>query len=147
MNDIYTVLGNMYYNLFKFILTILFPNFLDFLPASKTKQAPVGLLGTQACVPHFLFWGNRFQPPWHSLNSKKQVQTVANQRREGMQRSERNSGETMVQPWGRVLVPPQGTYIISLSSSTELKSPINGRCWWRILHSKRRIIRTHAGTT
>ena len=39
--------------------------------------------------------------------------------REGMQRPGRNSLETIVPPWGRVLVPPQGIYItVSLSSST-----------------------------
>ena len=74
------------------------------------------------CVPHFLFVRNRLQPPWPSLSSKGQVQTVANQGREGMQKQGRNSQETIVQPWGRVLVPPQGTHItISLSSSAELK--------------------------
>ena len=54
---------------------------------------------------------------------------AANNGREGMQRSRRSSQETIVQPWGRVLVPPQGIYItISLSSSTELKPTIDGRC-------------------
>ena len=30
------------------------------------------------CVPHFLFVGNRLQPPWPSLSSRGQVQRVAN---------------------------------------------------------------------
>ena len=37
-----------------------------------------------------------------------------------MQRQGRRSQETIVQPWGRVLVPPQGIHIMSLSSSAEL---------------------------
>ena len=53
---------------------------------------------------------------------QRQVQTVDNQGREGMQRSGRSSQETVAQPWGRVLVPPQGIHTtIPLSSSAELK--------------------------
>ena len=90
----------------------------------ETEQDPVGL---PFCVPHFLFVGNRLQSPWPSRSSKGQIQTVANQGREGMQRQRRSSQETRVQPWGRVLVPPQGIHIsVSLSSSTELKPPTNG---------------------
>ena len=38
------------------------------------------------------------------------------------------SHETTVQPWGRVLVPPQEIHrTVSLSLSAELKSPTNGR--------------------
>jgi len=40
--------------------------------------------------------------------SERQITTAANQGREGTQRQRRNSQETMVQPWGRVLVSPQG---------------------------------------
>ena len=36
------------------------------------------------------------QPPWPSLSSKEQVQTVANQGREGMQRQGRSSQESIV---------------------------------------------------
>ena len=73
------------------------------------------------CGPCFLFVGNRLQPPWPSLSSNRQIQTVADQGREGMQRQGRNIQETIVQPSGRVLVPPQGIHItISLSSSAEL---------------------------
>ena len=39
-----------------------------------------------------------------------QIQTAANQGREGMQKQRRSSQEKIVQPWGRVLVPPQGIY-------------------------------------
>ena len=35
------------------------------------------------CVPHFLFLGNKREPSWASLSSKGQVQTIANQGREG----------------------------------------------------------------
>ena len=55
--------------------------------------------------------------------SKGQIQTVANKEREGLQRQERRSEET-VQPWGRVLVPPQGTPItVSSELFIELKPP------------------------
>ena len=47
------------------------------------------------------------QPPWPSLSSKGKVQTVANQGSEGMERKGRNIQETIMQPWGRVLVLPQ----------------------------------------
>ena len=80
----------------------------------------MGLLGTKAflCLP-FL----------DIPSSKGQVQTVANQGREGTQRQGRSSQKTLVQPWGGVLGPPQGIHrTISLSSCTELKPPTNGRC-------------------
>ena len=83
-------------------------------PSSLTNQ----LLpcGENFPCPPFLV-GNRLQPPWPSLSSKGQIQAFANQGREGMQRQGRGSQETIVQPWGRVLVPPQGIHItISLSS-------------------------------
>ena len=60
------------------------------------------------CVPWFLFLRNRFQPLWPSLNFKGQFQTVANQGGEGMQRQGRSSQETIVHPWGRILVPFKG---------------------------------------
>ena len=64
-------------------------------------------------VPHLLITGNR--PHSASLNSNRQVQTVDNYGR-GYWRQGKNSQETIVQPWGRVLVPLQGTFItISLS--------------------------------
>ena len=66
-------------------------------PHLETEQDPVGFLGTEA------------------------FQTVVNQGREGIQRQGRSSQKTIVQPWGRVLVPPQGIHItISLGSSAEL---------------------------
>ena len=54
--------------------------------ANETQRDLVGLLGKNPlCVPHFLFVGIGFlQPPWPSLNSKGQVQTVANQRKGGV---------------------------------------------------------------
>ena len=80
-------------------------------------------------VPCSLFVENTFQPPRTSLSPKGQIQTVANQGREGMQRQGRGSQETIVQPWGRVLVLPQGMHItISFELVIELKPQINGRC-------------------
>ena len=38
------------------------------------------------CGPHFLLLGNKLQPPWPSLSSKGQAQTVAHQGREWIQR-------------------------------------------------------------
>ena len=49
--------------------------------------------------------------------SKRQITTAANQGREGTQRQRRNSQETIVRPWGRVLALPQGIQeTVSLSS-------------------------------
>ena len=43
-------------------------------------------------------------------------QPVVNQGREGMQRIERSSQDKIVQPWGKVLVPPQVVHrTVSLS--------------------------------
>ena len=50
------------------------------------------------CAPHFLFSGNKLQPTWPFLSSKGQVQTAANQGREGMQRPGRSRQEARVQP-------------------------------------------------
>ena len=74
------------------------------MPRGETKQDPVGLLGMEA------------------------FQIVANQGREGMQRQGRSSQETIVQPWGRVLVPPQGIHIAISLSSLRTKPSTNGRC-------------------
>ena len=44
--------------------------------------------------------------------------------REGIQKQGRSHQETIVQAWGRVLVPPQERYVtIPLSSSAETKAP------------------------
>ena len=63
------------------------------------------------------------QPPQSSPSSKEQIQTVANQGREVMKKEWRNSQETIVQPWSRILVPPERIYITSLSSSAGTKAP------------------------
>ena len=63
---------------------------------SEAEQDPVGFLGI-FWVPHYLFVGNRLQPPWPSLRSKRQVQAVADQGREGTERQRRSSQETVVQ--------------------------------------------------
>ena len=74
-------------------------------------------------VSRFLTCRQSLQPPQPSLSSKGQIQIVANQGREGMQKQRRSSQETTVQPWGRVLVPLQGIYItIPLSSSAGTKA-------------------------
>ena len=73
----------------------------------KPRRTPWGFwAGKPFSVSHFLFVGNRLQPPKPSLSSKSQVQTVANLGRQGIQREGRSSQETVVQTWGRVLVLP-----------------------------------------
>ena len=68
----------------------------------------MGLLGTKA----FLFPPFLISRKWASsatmifLESKGQVQIVADQGREGMQRQGRNSQAAIVWPWGRILDPP-----------------------------------------
>ena len=71
------------------------------------------LLGTNPfCVSGFLFVGSRL----HSASlTFGQIQTVANQGREGMQKQGRSSQETIVQPWGIYIT-------ISLSSSAGTKA-------------------------
>ena len=94
---------------------------------TETEQDLIGLLGTKtfpcpafSCLQEIGF----IQPPRPSRSCKGQVQTVADQGREGMQRQGRNSQETIPQPWGRVPVPPQGIHItISLSSSADTETP------------------------
>ena len=50
------------------------------------------------------------RPEYWKGCSKGQVQTVAFQEREEKQRPRRNSQETIVQPWDRILVPSQGKH-------------------------------------
>ena len=83
----------------------------------------MGLLGTKACMcPCFLFVGNRLQPLLPSQSSRDQEQTFPNQGREGMQRQGRSSKETIVQPWGRVLVLPLGKHITIWLNSFQFSS-------------------------
>ena len=56
------------------------------------------------------------------LNVYEQIQTCANQGREGKQKRWRSSQGKLVQTWGRVLAPPWGIYTISLSSSLGTKA-------------------------
>ena len=85
------------------------------LPDSSIHRIFVQLLGIEAFLfPHFLFVGNRLQPPPPSLSPKGQIRTVANQGREGIQRQHWGSQETIVQPWGRVLVLPQFSSVAPL---------------------------------
>lgn len=78
------------------------------------------------------------QAPWLSPSFKGQVQTVANHGREGMQRYGRNSQE-IVQPWGRVLILPQGRHTtMSLSCFADTEPPTKWKIitiWWSILCS------------
>ena len=52
--------------------------------------------GNLSVSPISFLVGNRPQPPWPSLSSTGQVQTVANQGREGMQRQGSSSQKTIV---------------------------------------------------
>ena len=82
---------------------------------SVTKQGPVGLLGTKVFLcPSFLIFRIWISFSLHGLLSPKgQLQAVADQGRKGMQRKVRNSQETIVDPWGRILVPSQGIHIMT----------------------------------
>ena len=64
------------------------------------------------------------QPPGPSLSSNRWVQTGASQGREGIWRRWKSSQKTMVEPWGRVLDPPQGTRgTESLSCFADTETP------------------------
>ena len=97
----------------------------------ESEQSPVALLGTKTFpCPTFLDcrkWASFsfYDLPWvPTVATVGQVQIGANQGREGMQRQGRNSQETIVQPWERVLVPPQGTFItIFLSCFAGTETP------------------------
>ena len=85
----------------------------------------------KTCIKEFLapsFLVCRKQLPRPFLSSKEQIQAVTDERNEGIKKQWKGSLETMVQPWIRVLVPPQRIYktiwYISLSSSTVTKGPI-----------------------
>ena len=89
----------------------------DFNVGTENKQDSVGLLGTKPFCLLFLI-GNILQTPWPFLSSKGQIWMVVSPRREGIQRQ-----ETIVQPWGRILVSPQGILItISLSPLRKLST-------------------------
>ena len=73
-------------------------------------------------------WGSWAWKPFNSCN----------QGREGMQRQARNSQETIVQPWGRVLVPPQGdthNSMFKLFFRAINKSPTKWKMFHRECHS------------
>ena len=62
------------------------------------EQDFVGLLGKEAFLcPPSTFAGNRLQPPWPFLSPQMQIQIVANHRRKGMKKQERNNQEMTVQ--------------------------------------------------
>ena len=88
------------------------------------------------CVPRFLFVGNKLQPPWPSLSSKGQVQTVVDQGREGMQKQGRGSQETIVQGPGS---PSKDTRNSIFELFCRTKTPTKWKTlttWWSILHSR-----------
>ena len=66
------------------------------------------------CAPHFLFLGNKLQPS--CSNSCKAGEEWGAETRGSSQ-------ETVVQPWGRVLVPPRSLYITMLLSSSVEPNP------------------------
>ena len=67
----------------------------------ENKQDPVGLHVVEAFLSSMI---KGLQPPCLSLISKGQIQLVASLGREGMKRQRRGSQETIMQPWGRVLL-------------------------------------------
>ena len=68
--------------------------------------------------PAFVGVGPQRRLSAKELHSKRQVQTGANQRREGMQKEGRSCRKTIAQPWGRVLVPARGIRPKNISLST-----------------------------
>lgn len=87
-------------------------------------EHPVGLLSQNPFLaPCFLFVGNRLWPPWTTPSSEGQIRTVAKQEREGIQRQERNSQETIVEPWDRVQVLPQKIHAKTSLNSSQNQNP------------------------
>ena len=84
---------------------------------SVTDQGPVELLGAKAflCPPFLVLrkWASFSLHGLPSLSYKEQVQIVADQRRKRMKGQRRDSQETIVQPRGRILIPPQGMHIMT----------------------------------
>ena len=67
------------------------------------------------------------------MSPKGQTQKIANQRREGMQKHGKNSQETTVQPWGRILVLPQGIHVtVFLKLCLELNK-VPDELWTEVL--------------
>ena len=78
------------------------------------------------CDPHFLTIENRLHSASKTFPSFQRAGSAPNQGREEMQRHGRINQETIVQPWVRVLVPPQGihrTVFLSCFADTEMKPP------------------------
>ena len=96
------------------------------LEPRKIKLATVSTVSPSIC--HKVMGLDAVILVFRMLSSSGRVQIVANQwggREVGwMQRQGRNSQETAVQPWGRVLAPPQGMHIaISLSCFADTAIP------------------------
>ena len=74
-------------------------------------------------VPSFCV-GNMLHSASLTFPEFQGAETVVYQGREGRQKQRRGSQETIAQPWGRVLAPPQGIHrTVSLSSSAGTKAP------------------------
>ena len=90
----------------------------------------MGVLGTKAflCPPLLVF---RKYTSFRPLTFPEFQRVGSNHCQSGKKgdAETRNSLETIVLPWGRVLVPLQGIYLtISLGSLAELELPANKRC-------------------
>ena len=100
-----------------------------FTADTETERGPVGLLGTPSFSVSLMscFGGMGFR--LHDLPPVTEGRFEQVLIREGRGcRDPEEQQETIAEPWGRILVPPQGIYItISLRSSTERKPPTNGR--------------------
>ena len=72
-----------------FLVKILFSSRLRSIQKRRSeteRDSVVSWAQKPFCVPPNLFVGNRLETPGSSLSSKGQIQTVANQGSEGMQR-------------------------------------------------------------
>ena len=99
----------------------------------KTEQGSVGLQSTYPfCVLCFLFVGYRVHSSSLTFPESQRAYSDSCLSGKGGDTEARRSNQMVVQPWGRVLVPPQGICItISLSSSAELGPPAR----WRMVTS------------
>ena len=95
------------------------------------------------CVPCSLFVGNRLQTPWPSLSPKGQIQTVANQGREGIPKTReeqpRNNSAALGQGPGSA---SRDTHSNIFELFCRAKIPNKWKMlttWWSILHSREKV--------
>lgn len=94
--------------------------------------------GSSLCSP-FLFVGNRLQSPRPFLSSKVQIERGAFQEKGGDSETRKEKLRTIMQPWVRVLVPPQGIHVtISFELFTKLNPNIEDVSF---LHSREEPLR------